>query len=157
MASSPGAAPAPLIATHTIEYAYQRSVGPVLGRFFSALQEGRILGARTADGRVLCPPAEYDPETGAATDEMVEVGPGGTVTSWTWVDPPKQRQGFDRAFAFALIRLDGADTELLHRVGARDPAALSTGMRVLPRFRAEPEGGIRDLECFVPEGEGAAS
>jgi uncharacterized OB-fold protein len=145
---------APLTATHVVEYAYRRSVGPVLGAFFSALQERRLLGARTRGGRVLCPPAEYDPETGEATGELVPVGPGGSVASWTWVPEPQARHPLQRPFAFALVRLDGADTELLHAVDAGSPAAMRTGMRVVPRFRAEPEGGIRDLECFVPEARG---
>jgi len=142
----------PLTATHVVEYAYRRSVGPVLGAFFSALQDGKLLGAKTAGGRVLCPPAEYDPETGEATGELVEIGPGGCVTSWTWVAEPQSRHALDRPFAFALIRVDGADTELLHLVDAGSEGAMATGMRVTPRFRAEPEGGIRDLECFVPAG-----
>jgi uncharacterized OB-fold protein len=143
---------APLTATHVVAYPYRRSVGPVMGAFFEAIQDGKLLGARTAEGRVLCPPAEYDPETGEATGEMVEVGPGGTVTSWTWVAAPQERHALDRPFAFALIRLDGADTELLHMVDAGSEDAMSTGMRVVPRFRAEQEGGIRDIECFAREG-----
>jgi len=141
---------APLTATHVVEYAYRRSVGPVLGAFFAALQEGRLLGAKTAEGRVLCPPAEYDPETGESTADLVEVGPGGTVASWTWVAEPQERHALSRPFAFALIRLDGADTEMLHVVDVGSEDAMATGMRVAPRFRSEPEGGIRDLECFVP-------
>jgi uncharacterized OB-fold protein len=143
---------APLTATHVVEYAYRRSVGPVLGAFFSGLQEGKLLGAKTPGGRVLCPPAEYDPDTGEATGELVEVGPGGTVASWTWVPEPQERHALDRPFAFALIQLDGADTELLHVVDAGSEDAMRTGLRVAPRFRDEPQGGIRDLACFVPEG-----
>jgi len=142
---------APLTATHVVEYAYRRSVGPVLGAFFGALQDGRILGAKTSEGRVLCPPAEYDPETGEATGELVAVGPAGTVSSWTWVAEPQERHALAKPFAFALIQLDGADTEMLHLVDADSEDAMSTGMRVIPRFRAEPVGGIRDLECFLPE------
>jgi len=151
MADPETATEPPLSATHVIEYPYRRSVGPVLGAFFTALQDRRILGVRTAGGRVLCPPAEYDPDTGEATGETVEVGPGGTVASWTWVAAPQACHPVARPFAFALIRLDGADTELLHAVDAGTPGAMRTGMRVAPRFRAEPEGGIRDIECFEPE------
>jgi uncharacterized OB-fold protein len=151
MADATGSRP-PLRAEHVVAYDYRRSVGPVMGAFFGALQEGKLLGARTPDGRVLCPPAEYDPDTGEATGELVEVGPGGTVASWTWVPEPQERHALDRPFAFALIRLDGADTELLHLVDAGSEDAMSTGMRVAPRFRAEPQGGIRDIECFTPEG-----
>lgn len=149
--AAPGSAP--LTATHVVEYAYRRSVGSVMGAFFGALQDRRILGARTAEGRVLCPPTEYDPETGEASGALVEVGPAGTVTSWTWVGEPQGRHPLPRPFAFALIRLDGADTELLHAVDAGSEHAMATGLRVVPRFRAEPEGGIRDIECFELVGE----
>ena len=45
----------PLSASHTLEYTYKRSVGPVLGRFFTGLRDGRIEGVKTRAGRVLCP------------------------------------------------------------------------------------------------------
>ena len=79
-----------LAAPHVLEYPYRRSVGPVLSRFFTALRERRIVGVRTRSGRVLCPPSEADPATGAAvTDEYVEVGPGGAIETWTWVARPR--------------------------------------------------------------------
>jgi uncharacterized OB-fold protein len=138
-------------ATHVIEYAYRRSVGPVLGRFFTGLRERKLLGSRTPDGRVLMPPAEYDPETGVSVEELVEVGPAGVVTSWAWVSRPSQKHPFQRPFAWALVKLDGADTALLHAVDAGAESAMATGMRVRPRWRAETSGEIRDIECFEPE------
>ena len=65
-----------------LAYTYKRSTGPVLGRFFGGLRDGRILGVRRADGSVLVPPKEYDPDTGEPLAELVEVGTTGTVTSW---------------------------------------------------------------------------
>jgi len=138
-------------ASHVLEYDYRRSVGPVLGRFFTALREKRLVGIRAADGRVLVPPAEADPNTGAALDEFVDVGPGGSVASWAWVHQPRPVHPLDRPFAYALVRLDGADTGLLHLVDAGEEARMSTGMRVTPRWRAERSGAIGDIECFVPE------
>jgi uncharacterized OB-fold protein len=139
-------------APHVLEYPYRRSVGPVLSRFFTALRERRILGVRTRSGRVLCPPAEADPATGAAvTDDYVEVGPGGTIETWTWVARPREKQPLARPFAYALIRLDGADTALLHAVDAPDAARLRSGARVRPRWRAERAGDIHDIECFELE------
>lgn len=143
---------APLTAVHHLEYAYRRSVGPVLGRFFAALKERRIEGIRTARGRVLVPPSEYDPETGDENPEdFVTVGPLGTVTSWTWVTKPRAKQPLQHPFAYALVKLDGADTPLLHAVDARDESRMRTGMRVRPRWRSEPRGEIADLACFEPE------
>lgn len=139
-------------APHVLEYAYQRSLGPVLGRFFTGLRERVLLGARASDGRVWVPPAEYDPRSGEALSELVEVGPGGVVTSWAWVAEPSPRHPLAQPFAWALIRPDGADTALLHAVDAGAESAMATGMRVRPRWAAESQGGIRDIECFEPEG-----
>jgi len=138
-------------APHSIEYAYRRSVGHVLGRFFTGLRDRQIFGTRTADGRVLVPPAEYDPDTGAAVDEFVEVGPGGVVTSWTWIEHPLATHPLDRPFAFALVQLDGANTGLLHVVDTGDAAAMRTGLRVEPRWREQTRGEIQDIVCFEPE------
>ncbi len=143
-----------LSAPHVLEYRYRRSVGPLLGGFFTALRERRLLGARTPSGRVLAPPAEADPETGETTEELVPIGPGGVVTTWTWVARPRPKQPLARPFAWALIRLDGADTALLHAVDAGGESRMATGLRVRPRWREETVGEMRDLVCFEPE-EGA--
>ncbi|GAA4612767.1 OB-fold nucleic acid binding domain-containing protein [Actinoallomurus liliacearum] len=156
----PSEPPEPLVADHALEFpgGYTRSVGPVIGRFLTELRDGRLVGVRTASGGVLFPPAEYDADGEAVTDEYVEVGPGGTVTSWSWVSRPRAVHPLDRPFAWALIRPDGADTALLHALdmgtfepGADPPKSLRTGMRVRPRFRAERTGSIRDIECFRPD------
>jgi uncharacterized OB-fold protein len=140
-----------LRAPHVLEYEYKRSVGPVIGAFMTGLRDGRILGAISA-GKVVVPPTEYDPETGADVGDLVEVGPGGVVTTWSWVARPGPTQPLDRPFAWALVRLDGATTAMLHAVDA--PAeSMRAGMRVTARFRpqGERQGHIRDIECFVPE------
>jgi uncharacterized OB-fold protein len=116
-------------APHVVEYAYRRSVGPVLGRFFTELRERRIVGIRRDDGSVLVPPAEYDPDSGEALSEIVPVGPTGFVTSWAWVSKPSAKHPFDRPFAWALIRLDGADTALLARTPRCFTSSIPAGSR----------------------------
>ena len=140
-----------LSAPHVLEFPYTRSLGPVLGAFFTELRERRIVGVRTASGRVLVPPSEYDPETGDEASELVEVGAAGVVTTWAWQGEPRPGQPLERPFAWALIHLDGADTALLHAVDAEGERAMSTGMRVQARWRAETVGAISDIECFEPE------
>jgi uncharacterized OB-fold protein len=151
----------PAEADHVLEFpgGYTRSVGPVIGRFLSELRDGRLVGVRAADGRVLVPPTEYDPLTGAAvTDEWVPVGPVGTVQTWSWVTHPRGPHPLDRPFAWALIKPDGAGTSLLHALdlgefepGTGPPRWLKTGLRARPRWRAERTGAITDIECFQPE------
>jgi uncharacterized OB-fold protein len=133
-----------------IEFDYTRSLGPVLSQFMAALAERRILGARGADGRVHAPPFEYDPVTAEPPGELTEVGPEGTVISWSWMPEPLAGQPLAEPFAWALIRLDGADTALLHAVDAGSAAAMRTGLRVRPRWAERPAGSIRDIACFEP-------
>jgi uncharacterized OB-fold protein len=135
MGTDPGAAP--LTAPFVLEYTYKRSLGPVLGRFFGALREGRIEGVRTRAGRVLVPPSEYDPDTGDPVEDFVAVADTGVVTTWSYVPP----------VAWALIRLDGADTAIFHRIDAA-PEVLHTGLRVRARWRSERVGAITDIACF---------
>jgi uncharacterized OB-fold protein len=134
----------------TITFPYRRSLGPVLGAFMTALSEQRFIGIRNGDD-VLCPPLEWDPATGAElAPDFVDVGPAGTVESWCWVAEPTEQHPLDRPFAFALVKLDGATTTLVHAVDAGSIDAMATGMRVAPRWRAERTGHITDLEAFVP-------
>jgi hypothetical protein len=140
----------PLRAPLEIGFDYTRSLGPVLSQFMTALAGRRILGSRGADGRVHAPPFEYDPVTFAPPAELVEVGPEGTVTTWSWAAQPLEGQPLAHPFGWALIRLDGADTAMLHAVDAGSAAAMRTGMRVRARWAARTVGHIRDIACFEP-------
>lgn len=135
----------------SIVFPYKRSLGPVIGAFMTALTEQRILGIRSGD-RVLVPPIEWDPATAAElnADEMVEVGPAGTVECWTWVADPTGQHPLDEPFAFAMVRLDGATTPLLHAVAVDGPDDMANGMRVAPRWRGTRTGRIDDIVAFVP-------
>ena len=140
-----------LRAPHALEYTYTRSVGPVVDRFFAGLAERRIEGIRGSDGKVIVPPTEYDPNTGASLSEFVEVADAGVVTTWAWTTDPRPGQPLDRPFAWALIKLDGADTAMLHAVDAGDESKMSTGMRVKARWAADNVADITAIECFEPE------
>jgi uncharacterized protein len=139
----------PLSAPLTLSFDYTRSVGPTLSKFFTALRERHILGVRGSDGRVHVPPPEYDPVTYEPLGEMVPVASVGTVVSWTWQPEPLQSQPLDRPFAWALIKLDGADTPLLHAVDAGSPDAILTGSRVHVHWADEPVGAITDIAYFA--------
>ncbi len=139
----------PLSAPLRLSFDYTRSVGPLLSQFFTALRERRILGVRGSDGRVLVPPAEYDPVTYEPLTEVVPVTSVGTVLSWTWQAQPLEGQPLDKPFAWALIKLDGADTAMLHAVDAGSADAISTGARVHVHWADEPVGAITDIAHFA--------
>ena len=136
------------IAPLEVSYPYKRTVGTTLSRFFLSLIDGRLEGTRGSDGKVYCPPAEFDPITGAALTEWVAVGEEGTVSAWAWQSEPQPDQPLAHPFAWALIVLDGADVPMLHAVDAGSIDRIGSGTRVKVRWAAERSGGITDIACF---------
>lgn len=146
----PGAGDVSLSAPYTIEFPFDRTVGPTIGAFLSALREGQLCGVRTADGAVLCPALEFDPRTGEQTGELVPLPDCGTVQAWAWV-PARAEDILPRDFAWALIAIDGAAGALFHAVDTGgDMTRMAAGLRVRARWRQHRVGSIRDIECFEP-------
>ncbi|MFF1733265.1 Zn-ribbon domain-containing OB-fold protein [Streptomyces sp. NPDC058247] len=143
---------APLV----VEFPFTRSLGPVQSAFLTGLRERTVLGVRTTDGKVMVPPVEYDPVTADELRDLVEVESTGTVTTWAWNPEPRRGQPLATPFAWVLVRLDGADTALLHALDAPGPDTVHTGMRVRVRWAAERTGAITDIACFeTSDAEGA--
>jgi uncharacterized OB-fold protein len=143
----------PLSAPIELSFDYTRSTGPTLGAFLTGLAGRTVRGVRAADGRVIVPPLEYDPETHAPLTEYVDVADTGEVLSWSWAAEPLPGQPLDKPFAWVLVRLDGADTGMLHALDVASPDDVRTGMRVRARWRDAPVGHIRDIVCFEPAGD----
>jgi uncharacterized OB-fold protein len=137
-----------MTATWKLEFPYRRSVGPVIGAFLTALRDKRVIGVRAPDGRVLVPPFEYDPETGEPSTEMVDVASEGVIEHAAWVPEPLRTHPLDKPFAWALVKLDGADTALLHALDCGSADRAQVGARVRIRWAAETAGHLNDIECF---------
>ncbi|MET9881902.1 OB-fold domain-containing protein [Streptomyces sp. NPDC006430] len=154
-ASPPEVLRAPLV----VEFPFTRSLGPVQSAFLTGLRERVVLGVKTSDGAVMVPPVEYDPVTAEELRELVEVAATGTVTTWSWNGAPRPHQPLATPFAWVLVRLDGADTAILHALDAPGPDAVHSGLRVRVRWAEERTGAITDIACFEPhegpEGRGA--
>ncbi|MER7172769.1 Zn-ribbon domain-containing OB-fold protein [Streptomyces mesophilus] len=141
---------APLV----VEFPFTRSLGPVQSAFLTGLRERTVLGVKTSDDKILVPPVEYDPVTADELRDLVEVGATGTVTTWAWNPEHRRGQPLGKPFAWILVKLDGADTALLHALDVDGPDAVHTGMRVRIRWAEERTGAITDIACFEPyEGE----
>ncbi|MCW2795146.1 OB-fold domain-containing protein [Nocardioides sp.] len=139
-----------LSAPYTVEFPFDRTVGPKVGTFLAGLREARLFGVRAPGGRVLCPAVEFDPETAEETGELVELAGEGTVVSWTWVST-REGDPLPHDFAWALVAIDGTDGSFFHAVDVGgDPGRMSTGMRVRVRWREVRVGEIGDIGCFEP-------
>ena len=140
-----------LRAPFELAYNYKRSSGPVMSKFFEALGKQKILGTKSSAGKVFSPAAEFDPETNEPLKEMIEVGPGGVVESFSWIEDPKHHHLIKEPFAFALIKLDGADTSMLHMVTQCNEADLRIGSRVQANWSEIQEQRITDIKFFTLE------
>jgi uncharacterized OB-fold protein len=147
---TPPSTEASLSAPYTVEFPFDRTVGPTVGTFLAGLRDGRLLGIRGSGGRVLCPAVEFDPATAEETGDLVELGEEGTVVSWTWV-PARTGDPLPHDFAWALVAIDGTDGSFFHAVDVGgDPGRMETGMRVRVRWREDRVGEIGDIVCFEP-------
>ena len=121
--------------TYTLELPYRRSLGPVVGAFLTGLRDATVLGSRTAAGRVIVPPLEYDPDTGEPSTSSSTVGTAGTVHQWAWVAEPLRKHPLDRP-----VRLGARAARRRRHLAAARPrrrlarARCSTGMRVRIRW-----------------------
>ena len=112
----------PLSAPLNLKFDYTRSVGPTIGTFVTGLRDRKVVGARGSDGRVHVPPAEFDPASHEPMTDFVDVSDAGTVVTWSWMAEPIEGQPLNHPFAWALVKLDGADTSMLHAVDAGSPS-----------------------------------
>ena len=129
-----------------VAFRYTPGVGNTA--FFEALRDrGTFLGSRCADCGVTYVPARIFCERCLA--ELVpdiECGPEGTVESWTVARQDVDGARLEPPLTVALVRLEGADTVLLHRLlGTTD-----IGGRVRAVLRQDRTGSIHDLEGFEP-------
>jgi uncharacterized protein len=127
----------------SIRIPFTYAAGEIGSRFLIALRDDRIIlaGACSQCSRVVCPPRSYCTACGAEIEVLLEVGPGGTVEAWT----KQSGKG-----VFGLIKLDGADTPLVHRLLG---SGWQKGARVSARFAHDRTANITDIEGFEPEEE----
>ncbi len=139
---------------YELGFTYTRSTGPIVGKFLTGLKNREIFGVRSSDGRVVVPPMEYDPQTGEAVTDFVQVSDAGFVESWCWVSDPRSSHPSVIPFAWAMIRLDGADTSMIHFIITDQPDQLKSGVRVKACWSDSPMGFITDIRCFRMSDDG---
>lgn len=137
--------------TAGVNLQFKYAAGGAASRFLVALRdERRIYGTRCpACRRVLVPARSFCPRCGHETTEWREVGPAGTLVAFA-ADPLPAHPSAP-SLPLALIRLDGADTALVHRIGEADLDALFVGQRVTAVFAEARSGHIHAIAYFKPE------
>ena len=136
---------------------YRYTTGVAGQKFLATLRdEGRLLGAHCDRCRYTYIPARaYCERCLAALPESawVEVGPGGTLLSFTVVHVDLEGKSLDAPRTLGLVRLDGADGTLVHDLDEFVEQIPRVGMEVMAvlKPKAERTGSILDIRHFRPE------
>jgi uncharacterized OB-fold protein len=119
---------------------------------FAALRDrGVLLGSRCAACSFTYVPARlFCERCFAELSADVETGPRGTLVSFTIAFVGLDGEPLEEPVTYGLVRLDGADAVLLHRIVGIGEDPLEIGERVELVLREERIGSILDLEGFRP-------
>lgn len=134
---------------------YDVHLGSTWGRFMRGLIDQQILATRCSRcARVFVPPQAYCEACFEPAQEWLELPAQGAVDAFT-VAWQGFRGGPTPPYAIAGIRLDGADTLLMHYVQGLDLSnpdgvrnQLAPGTRVRAVWATERSGQILDISHF---------
>lgn len=142
----------PMVFKSRINVPYSWWAGETAERFFLALRDDRkIVGTRCSKcEKVFVPPRKVCPLCFQNNMAWVEVSSEGVLESFTIVKRQLASLSRKAPVIFGLIRLDGADTAILHYMEDADYRDMKIGMRVAAKFNEERSGSMQDIACFVP-------
>ncbi len=149
----------PLKGVHTLtsnkrprSWRYTHSAGPVRSKFLLYLRDQqKLMGTKCSIcGRVYMPARSVCLECYEDMEEWVEVSKEGVLETYTirYEQSPMFPSG--GPIAMGVIKLDGADTGFVHRLGEVDFKEIRIGMRLEAVFSDLPRGDIRDIRYFRP-------
>jgi uncharacterized OB-fold protein len=129
-----------------VEFHYTPGVGNAA--FLQALRDrGVFLGSRCGSCEITYMPARiFCERCFAGLEPDTEVGPGGTLESFTTGSFGIDGEHLHAPVSLGLVRLDGADTVLMHYL--LDVAEPEIGMRVVAVVAEVRAGSILDVEGF---------
>jgi len=133
---------------------YQYFAGATGSKFIVALRDERkILGVHCPKcNRTFVPPRQTCERCFAdLTDAWVEVQPTGAVTGFTVVRYAEPYQPKATPYILALIKLDGADTPIVHLLDGIATDDVRIGLRVRAVFSDTPRNNMLDIAHFLPE------
>lgn len=129
---------------------FQYTPGPALLRFLEGLRDGKLLASGVrGETRKTVPPLSFCGRTWKPADDWAELPGTGVLESFAVVphgmaELPQEGE----RIVFGLVKLDGAETRLVHLIHAREPGGLRVGAKVRVRWRAERFPGIQAIAGF---------
>lgn len=132
-----------------VDVEYHWSAGIAGSRFFTELRDnGKIMGTKCPEcKRVLVPPRIFCEECFVDTDEWVEVSTSGEILTFAESYFGLQGQRLEEPWYIGIIKLDGADGGLFHRI-VKGEGEIEIGGRVEAVLADDRKGHIMDIVNF---------
>jgi uncharacterized OB-fold protein len=133
---------------------FQYDAGAVRSRFLTEIRDNRkIVGIKCPQcGTVYVPVRSVCTKCFVNMSDYVDVGQTGTLTTYAIVYRDEPYYPVKAPFVYGIIKLDGADTGLVHFISETDLQQVKVGMRVGPVYKDERVGSILDIKYFKPVG-----
>ena len=144
-----------IIVSSKLDIPYNYYTGKFVGRFYDEIEENnKIVGIKCPKcntvympPRQTCGPCFHDMND----DDFVTLEDEGIVTNYTIVHYEEPAlQPMKPPFAYALIKLGGANTPFMHVLGEVEMDKVSIGMKVKAVFNDQKNGNIMDIKYFKP-------
>lgn len=137
---------------------FKHYAGEITGRYLKELRDNKtIMGRRCPKCKKVLVPARKNCESCfAVTDEWVKVKDIGTLVTFS-INCMKYVSMPDPPYIMALIKLDGADTSIMHFVKGIDLSDidkagknLKIGTRMQAVWKEKRIGNVTDIDYFTP-------
>lgn len=130
----------------------QYSAGRTSSRFLISLRdEKKVMGTKCPEcNKVFVPPRMVcERHITVKCAEWVSLSGKGSVSGFTVIRYREPYQPCEPPYILALIKLDGADSSLVHIVKEILPDKIAVGLRVKPVFAESDKSSILNLAYFV--------
>jgi len=132
---------------------YSYFAGRVGSKFLTTIRdEKKIMGIRCEKcNKVFVPPRQTcDVCSEDIRENWVDVANSGAVTNFTVVRYADKHLPRKPPYVLAMIKLDGADTSLVHVVEGVNVEKVKVGLKVQAVFAKETTSTILDIDHFEP-------
>lgn len=142
----------PIVAEVIAHSSFLVSTGVTGTTFLKEIKDNKkIVGTKCSKcGKVYVPPRLHCPDCFIKMDKWVDLSGKGTLESFTIVRYKESYHLKDVPYAYGLIKMDGADTGIVHMLGEVDLNKIKVGMRVEPVYKEQREGSFLDIDYFKP-------
>lgn len=135
---------------------FEHHAGKTASRYFTAMRDQqKIMGTKCPRcHRVLVPARSFCEQCFIPAEEWVELDNQGTIQTFA-INCMKYEGLPDPPYVIALIKLDGADTSMMHWIGGLDLSdigqaanRIKIGARVEAVWKKDREGAVTDIVYF---------